>query len=450
MNPSPAASAGAAGQAVSRGWGACWRRFRRRRARARSALAPPRDRNAAAAAAAAARSLCLLPPLSLSLLPRSPITTHDKPQVLTHFWDLASLDPAAREKAAAALVAALVAAQREHEQQHMQMQQQRQATPTPTQRRPQGKATAAGGGRERSGSEEPQASDDDQEDGSDDDGSADGSDEDDDDSDGEQAGGAAAAGPAPLPGASGGGPADRQRRLHAALDGCAPLLTYGLRRLARGLASGRAGARQGFAVALAAVLAAAAAAGPPPAPASPAAPARPLAVDARGVLALLDASLEVTGSMKASVSVRRLFAVSCGAGRERDRRAVPPPPRALSSCCFPSHPSESERAARPRAQEHTHKRTPKRPGAASPRLEIQARAGGFAGVPEPTGRRFSCKRKTRRARSCRDPPRAARRPLILQGRPVLSGFFRPARIITSSSRSCHSQFAPRSAAPPAP
>lgn len=81
---------------------------------------------------------------------------------------------------------------------------------------------------------------------------------------------------------------------------------YGLKRLARGLASSRQGARQGFAAALAATLAHSAAAA-----ASQQGQQRPkqqqLALEqpfmsAAGVLALLDACLEVTGSMKGAVS----------------------------------------------------------------------------------------------------------------------------------------------------
>lgn len=76
---------------------------------------------------------------------------------------------------------------------------------------------------------------------------------------------------------------------------------YGLKRLARGLASSRQGARQGFAAALAATLAYSAAAA-----SSHAGQQKVLQqpfVSAAGVLALLDACLEVTGSMKGTVSL---------------------------------------------------------------------------------------------------------------------------------------------------
>ncbi|KAF8062006.1 pol5 [Scenedesmus sp. PABB004] len=101
--------------------------------------------------------------------------------------------------------------------------------------------------------------------------------------------------------AGGGG---RAARMEAALSCCSPLMAYGLKRLARGLASSRQGARQGFAAALAAVLsrsAAAAAAAPPRGKGGGGGGelAAPF-VSAAGVLALLDACLEVTGSMKGS------------------------------------------------------------------------------------------------------------------------------------------------------
>lgn len=75
---------------------------------------------------------------------------------------------------------------------------------------------------------------------------------------------------------------------------------YGLKRLARGLASSRQGARQGFAAALAATLAHSAAAVTGAAHQQQLAVQRPF-VSAAGVLALLDACLEVTGSMKGTV-----------------------------------------------------------------------------------------------------------------------------------------------------
>lgn len=77
------------------------------------------------------------------------------------------------------------------------------------------------------------------------------------------------------------------------------LQAYGLKRLARGLASSRQGARQGFAAALAATIAHSAAA----ASSIPAGRLQRPFVSAAGVLALLDACLEVTGSMKGTVSV---------------------------------------------------------------------------------------------------------------------------------------------------
>lgn len=86
---------------------------------------------------------------------------------------------------------------------------------------------------------------------------------------------------------------------------------YSLKRLARGLASSRQGARQGFAAALAAALAHSAAAaeavhGQSSNKTGALAGSTPLQapfVSAAGALALLDACLEVTGSMKGSVSV---------------------------------------------------------------------------------------------------------------------------------------------------
>lgn len=102
----------------------------------------------------------------------------------------------------------------------------------------------------------------------------------------------------------------RQQRLEASLACCSPLMAYGLKRLARGLASSRQGARQGFAAALAATLAHSAAAAARGSDARDAhkkkqqqQPQLQLpCVSAAGVLALLDACLEVTGSMKGSVS----------------------------------------------------------------------------------------------------------------------------------------------------
>lgn len=85
---------------------------------------------------------------------------------------------------------------------------------------------------------------------------------------------------------------------------------YGLKRLARGLASSRQGARQGFAAALAATLAHSAAAA-----SKGAATAQKLQqpfVSAAGVLAVLDACLEVTGSMKGTV--RLMSTVLCAGG----------------------------------------------------------------------------------------------------------------------------------------
>ncbi|WIA38355.1 hypothetical protein OEZ86_001688 [Tetradesmus obliquus] len=99
---------------------------------------------------------------------------------------------------------------------------------------------------------------------------------------------------------------NRQQRMEQCLNCCSPLMAYGLKRLARGLASSRQGARQGFAAALAATLAhsaAAAAAGHKGGAKGAAGVATPLqlpCVSAAGVLALLDACLEVTGSMKGS------------------------------------------------------------------------------------------------------------------------------------------------------
>lgn len=85
---------------------------------------------------------------------------------------------------------------------------------------------------------------------------------------------------------------------------------YGLKRLARGLASSRQGARQGFAAALAATLAHSAAAA-----SKGAATAQKLQqpfVSAAGVLAVMDACLEVTGSMKGTV--RLMSTVLCAGG----------------------------------------------------------------------------------------------------------------------------------------
>jgi hypothetical protein len=85
---------------------------------------------------------------------------------------------------------------------------------------------------------------------------------------------------------------------------------YGLKRLARGLASSRQGARQGFAAALAATLAHSAAAVTGAAQQQQLAVQRPF-VSAAGVLALLNACLEVTGSMKGTVSGCCLVCVLC-------------------------------------------------------------------------------------------------------------------------------------------
>jgi hypothetical protein len=103
------------------------------------------------------------------------------------------------------------------------------------------------------------------------------------------------------------------------------LQAYGLKRLARGLASSRQGARQGFAAALAATLAHSAAAaaaaasqkgGKKGAPAAGVStPLQAPFVSAAGVLGLLDGCLEVTGSMKGSVSDQAaLSPVGCCSG----------------------------------------------------------------------------------------------------------------------------------------
>lgn len=99
------------------------------------------------------------------------------------------------------------------------------------------------------------------------------------------------------------------------------LQAYGLKRLARGLASSRQGARQGFAAALAATLAHSAAAAAAAAPggktgakkgaAAGSTPLQQPFISAAGVLALLDACLEVTGSMKGSVSRQGLVWLLC-------------------------------------------------------------------------------------------------------------------------------------------
>lgn len=77
----------------------------------------------------------------------------------------------------------------------------------------------------------------------------------------------------------------------------AVLQAYGLKRLARGLASSRQGARQGFAAAFAATLAHSAAA----AAHHGATPLQQPFVSAAGVISVLEALLEVTGSMSGSV-----------------------------------------------------------------------------------------------------------------------------------------------------
>lgn len=85
---------------------------------------------------------------------------------------------------------------------------------------------------------------------------------------------------------------------HVPLYGGACLQAYSLKRLARGLASSRQGARQGFAAALAATLAhsAAAAAGE-----QSRTRLKQPCVAAAGALVLLEACLEVTGSMNGTV-----------------------------------------------------------------------------------------------------------------------------------------------------
>lgn len=81
-----------------------------------------------------------------------------------------------------------------------------------------------------------------------------------------------------------------------------PLLqAYGVKRLARGLASSRQGARQGFAAAFAATLAHSAAGASTPAGQQAQLVLQRPFVSAAGVLAVLDACLEVTGSMKGTV-----------------------------------------------------------------------------------------------------------------------------------------------------
>jgi hypothetical protein len=126
---------------------------------------------------------------------------------------------------------------------------------------------------------------------------------------------AAAAAPAPAPrGGHAGGTADAAAA--AALGRCSPLMVYAMRRLVRGLASSRDGARQGYAAALAVLLrhaagglggggggkgkkAKAAAGG-----GGAAAAATAGWIDMAGVLALIEACLPVSGSMKGTVGVR--------------------------------------------------------------------------------------------------------------------------------------------------
>ncbi|KAG1677626.1 hypothetical protein FOA52_010407 [Chlamydomonas sp. UWO 241] len=114
----------------------------------------------------------------------------------------------------------------------------------------------------------------------------------------------------------------KPKRQEVALRRCSPLMIYALRRLARGLGSARAGARQGFATALALLLsrqvpgAAAAAAAPAKGAkggkdAAAAAAACGLFVDAADVLVMLDTCLETSHAMKAGdardLLVGRLF-----------------------------------------------------------------------------------------------------------------------------------------------
>jgi len=105
------------------------------------------------------------------------------------------------------------------------------------------------------------------------------------------------------PAAAKGGDASSARRR------CSPLMGYALKRLARGLASSRDGARQGYAAAFAVLLAHAAGNGA--AAAEGGGKHKKLKqqhvgaagwLDLSGALALVETSLPVTGSMKGTVS----------------------------------------------------------------------------------------------------------------------------------------------------
>ncbi len=174
--------------------------------------------------------------------------------MLQHFWDLASLDPQDRARAVQRLVTDLLASQADH-------------------------AAAAGSG---SGDDLPAA--------------------------GRQPD------QKPAPPVRG----DAAAALAAALGRCSPLMAYALKRLARGLASSRDGARQGYAAALAVLLAHAAGNGAAAAAVGNAQDGgagrqqhKKLKqqhvggggwMDLGGALSLIESSLQVTGSMKGSVS----------------------------------------------------------------------------------------------------------------------------------------------------
>lgn len=102
---------------------------------------------------------------------------------------------------------------------------------------------------------------------------------------------------APLP-----SPADlsklpKPKRQELALRKCSPLMIYALRRLVRGLGSGRDGARQGFATALTLLLSQQAEHGHTNSP--------HVFMEADDVLILIETCLETSSTIKAGVSARK-------------------------------------------------------------------------------------------------------------------------------------------------
>ncbi|KAI8471961.1 MAG: DNA polymerase phi-domain-containing protein [Monoraphidium minutum] len=145
----------------------------------------------------------------------------------------------------------------------------------------------------------------------------------------------------PKPAKAGGGGGGDAAALAAPLRRCSPTMAYALKRLARGLASGRDGARQGYASALTVLLAAAAAAGGGGKKGGKAAAAGGGGgggwLELGGALQLLEGSLPVTGSMKGSdqrdALLGRVFGLAALARSGLASPSAPAAARAAEQLC---------------------------------------------------------------------------------------------------------------------